>query len=95
MTVEELVEAICQITGATRERLKESVRGRGGNPERRFAVWALQTSTYMTHREVGGVLGMTLHHVAREARRNKDGIIHFKEWTTEWLGRYPGKVSFV
>jgi putative transposase len=95
VTVEELVEAICQITGATRERLKESVRGRGGNPERRFAVWALQTSTYMTHREVGGVLGMTLHHVAREARRNKDGIIHFKEWTTEWLGRYPGKVSFV
>jgi hypothetical protein len=93
--VEELLEAICQITGASSERLKESVRGRGGKPERRFAVWALQTSTYMTHREVGGVLGMTLHHVAREVRRNKAGISRFKEWATKWLERYPRKMSFV
>jgi hypothetical protein len=44
---------------------------------------------------VGEVLGMTLYHVAREARRNKAGISHFKEWTTEWLERYPEKMSFV
>ncbi len=88
VTVEELVAAICEITGAPPGRLKESVRRRVGNPERRFAVWALQTSTTMTHREVGEVLGMTHHHVAREARRNKAGISRFKEWTTEWLERY-------
>jgi len=75
--------------------LKQSVRGPGGNPERRFAVWALETSTYLTHREIGEQLGMTYHHVAREVRRNRKGIERFEEWTGEWIERYPDKVSIV
>ena len=95
VSITELIKAICEITGASRRRLKESVRGPGGTPERRFAVWALERSTYLTHRQIGEQLAMTMHHIAREVRRNRGGIERFKEWTDEWLVRYPEKVSIV
>ena len=93
--IEKLIDDICQVTGVNRQRLKKSIMGSGGNPERRFAVWALQVSTYLTHRQIGEHLSMTVHHVARETRRNKDGIERFTKWTNEWSERYPKKVSIV
>ena len=52
-------------------------------------------STYMTHREVGGQLGMTTQHVAREVRRNPDGIARYDEWMKKWRDKYPSKLSVV
>ncbi len=59
------------------------------------AVWALQRSTFLTYREIGDQLDMTLQHVARDVRRNRGGIEKFSEWTETWLERYPSKVSIV
>jgi hypothetical protein len=93
--VDELIGDICWITGVGESRMKESIRGPGGNPERRFAVWAFRTSTYMTYRQIGEHLGMTVQHIARDVRRSRKGIEQFEEWTEEWLEKYPGKVSIV
>ena len=95
VSIDKLIGDICQVTGVNRQRLKRSIRGSGGNPERRFAVWALQMCTYLTHRQIGEHLSMTVHHVAREVRRNKNGITRFSKWTNEWVERYPEKVSIV
>ncbi|MCP4197375.1 MAG: hypothetical protein GY762_09505 [Proteobacteria bacterium] len=93
--METLIEAICQITNVKPSRLKESVRGPLGNPERRFAVWAFQTSTYLTHREVGTRLNMTVQHVARDVQRSRTGIPQFEGWKEMWIEKYPSKLSIV
>jgi len=91
----DLLKDICDITGVERSRLHESVRGPGGNPERRFAVWALQCSTYLTYRQIGELLEMTAQHVARDIRRSRSRIDGFGKWTNIWMERYPCKVSIV
>lgn len=91
--IDEVLQDICDVTGVGMSRLTASIRGPGGNPERRFAVWALQNSTYLTYRQIGEQLGMTAEHVARDVRRNRGGIERFSEWTTSWTLKYPQKVS--
>ena len=93
--IKNFMKDICEITGVRMTRMKESIRGPGGNPERRFAVWALHRSTYLTYREIGDQLDMTVQHVARDVHRNRGGIEKFSEWTETWLKRYPSKVSIV
>jgi hypothetical protein len=51
--IEEVIKDICDVTGVEVSRLKRGIRGPGGNPERRFAVWARQNSTYLMYREIG------------------------------------------
>jgi len=95
VTMDAFIGDICQITGANASRLKESIRGPEGNPERRFAVWAFRTSSYLTYRQIGEQLNMTVQHVARDARRKRGSIERFEEWMNEWFERYRGKVSIV
>ena len=87
VSIEKIIDDICQITGVQKSRLMESIRGPGGNPERRFAVWAMQTSTYLTYREIGEQLNMTVEHVARDIRRKRTVFERFDDWTSEWLDK--------
>ena len=95
VAMKELMKNLCQITGVNLQRLRQGIKGSVGNPERRFAVRALARGTYMTHREVGEQLGMTTQHVAREVRRNPEGIACYHEWMEKWREKYPRKLSVV
>ena len=64
--IADLMKDICEITEVKMLRLHEPVRGPRGNQERRFAVWALHRSTYLTYRQIGELLKMTPQHVARD-----------------------------
>lgn len=88
-----LLEEICNIAGIDEGRLKESVRGPGGNPERRFACWALFHGTYMNQRQIGGLLGLTKAQVAQNLYRCREGSEQMTRWKEQWLQRYPEKVS--
>jgi REP element-mobilizing transposase RayT len=95
VSITDLLNDICEITRVEMSRLHEPVRGPRGNPERRFAVWALQRSTYLTYRQIGELLEMTAQHVARDIRRSRTGLDGFSQWTNVWMERYPAKVSIV
>ena len=95
ITAEKLIKAICRVTGATRQRLMQSVRGPGGNPERRFAVWAMRRSTFLTHKQIAELLEMTPEHVARDVRRSRAKIEDFDKWVDRWQELFPAKVSIV
>ena len=55
-------------------RLRQSIRGSGGNPERRFAVWVFRNSTYLTPltflRTNGDLDGYLGFHWQEEHKRN-------------------------
>jgi REP element-mobilizing transposase RayT len=93
--VQVLLDDICQITGAPRDRLKQSIRGRGGNPERRFAAWALHRTTRMTHREIGRLLKMSAVHVAKDIERTTANPGILEAWFKQWRAKYPQKLSYV
>lgn len=95
VTLEELVRAICKVTGAGPRRLKRGVRGRIGNPARRFGVWALRHSTTLTQREIGAALGMSAAHVAKELERWPERGAELENWVAEWERRFPDKMSIV
>lgn len=57
------LDVVCEITGATRQELKQSRHGRGAQPERRFAVWALARATTATQGEIGRALEMSASQV--------------------------------
>ncbi len=95
VTTEKLLKAICRVTGAKRMRLTQSVRGPGGNPERRFAVWAMRKSTFLTHKQIAKLLKMTSDHVARDIRRSRAKIEDFDKWVGQWQQLFPAKVSIV
>ncbi len=95
VSIADLLSDICEITGVEMSRLREPIRGPRGNPERRFAVWALQWGTHLTYREIGELLEMTAQRVARDIRRSRTGIDGFGQWANLWMERYPSKVSIV
>ena len=66
-----------------------------GNPERRFAFWALRHSTHLSHAEIAAQFGMTGMHVARDLGRSHAGIAPFDAWRTAWEERYPDKLPIV
>ena len=86
-----LVAAICEAVGVSPARLREGIRGARGNPERRFAVWALARSTPLTQREIGALLGMTASHVARDLCRPRESIAELDTWAE----RLQEKLSIV
>jgi hypothetical protein len=69
--------------------------GPGGNVARRFAVWALHSATFMSHREVGLALKMRPEMVAKTLSRAKENISQFNDWPDKWLEKHPQKVSTV
>ncbi len=96
ITVAELIRAVLQVTGVNAEELALARRGPGGNPARRFAVWALAESTDLRHRDIATALGMSPAHVATLLSRTRSGnVSHPTQWVREWRMRYPGKVSSV
>ena len=95
MSPEKLLNAICRVTGASPERLTESIRGSRGNPERRFAVWAMKNSTFMTHRQIAALLQMTPDQVGKDIQRSRAKIEAFESWVEKWQEAYPGKMSIV
>lgn len=91
----QLMQEICAITGVSRSRLQQSIRGPGGNPERRFAIWALSQSTYMTHSAIGKELGVATGHVSKDLSRSYAKIPTFSGWAEKWRERYYRKLSIV
>ncbi|MDJ0762186.1 MAG: transposase [Myxococcota bacterium] len=81
---ETIILRICEICGTSQDRLKESIRGPKGNPERKFAVWALRHGTHMTYREIGEVLNMTTDHVAHSVRKMASSDKRMEDWKAEW-----------
>lgn len=79
-----LVSAICEVTGVSPARLRKGIRGVHGNPERRFAVWALARTTSLTQGEIGALLGMSASHVARDLARSRAAIAGFDAWVEAW-----------
>jgi REP element-mobilizing transposase RayT len=79
-----LVSAICEVTGVSPARLRQGIRGIYGNPERRFAVWALARTTLLTQGEIGALLGMSASHVARDLARSRAAIAGFDAWSEAW-----------
>ncbi|MBN2340802.1 MAG: transposase [Deltaproteobacteria bacterium] len=90
-----LLNELCDITGAPKSRLTASVMGPGGNPERRFACWALFHGTLMTQAEIAKALKQTKAQVAQNIQRCKTGNEQLSAWKTQWKKRYPEKVSTV
>ena len=80
----ELLGRICEITGVSLPRLRRRIVGPCGNPERRFAVWALTVSTTLTQREIGALLGMTAAHVAKDLARERHHRTDFDKWVAVW-----------
>ncbi len=93
--IEELLDEICRITGVKLKELRRGIKGRRGNPARRFAVWALKQSTYMSQKAIGKALGMSGSHVSRDLRRSRKAIPEFQVWEEHWCERFPQKVSIV
>lgn len=62
---EQVLARVSALTGVEAEALAEGVRGRRGNPARRFAIWALARGTTLTHKQIGALLGMTPAHVSQ------------------------------
>jgi putative transposase len=77
---DEVVDKICEIAGVSRNQLRKSIRGPGGNPARRFAVWALSRATRLTQREIGALLGMSATAAAKEFSRVGRALGEFREW---------------
>jgi len=87
----EMLTAICEVTGVGPARLRARIRGTRGNPERRFAVWALSRTTSLTQGEIGALLGMSAVHVARDLSRTRASIAAFGAWA----GALASKLSIV
>ncbi|MBN2673654.1 MAG: transposase, partial [Deltaproteobacteria bacterium] len=93
--VQILLKDICEITGVALSRLKESVYGPSGNPERRFACWALFNGAFINQRQIAGLLDLTTTQVAQNLFRCRNGSEKLAKWKKSWLQRYPEKVSTV
>ena len=87
-----LIEVL-EVTGAEEGDLDRSVRGRGGNPVRRFAVWALDRETTLTQAEIGELLGMAAGNVRvtlSQLRRQGAAVAEpDRQWMAVWRGRRP------
>lgn len=84
MTSDEALARIGEITGATARELRRTERGPRANPARRFAVWALKKGTLLTHREIGGLMGMSPQQVAHVLRRLDTKADPISGWISAW-----------
>lgn len=92
--IKELLNTICVITDVPIGRLTESVRGPGGNPQRRFACWALFHGTFLTQAQIGQPLKLTKLQVAKNVQRCKTDS-QLSDWKEQWRHYYPDIVSIV
>jgi len=83
---EDVLARVCELTGVTRQALGQPVRGRGGNPARRFAIWALTRETTLSHVRIGELFGMSGAHVAQvlsTVRKAEPGP-EIEAWKQAW-----------
>lgn len=90
-SAESVLVEVLEVTGAEEDDLDRSVRGRGGNPVRRFAVWALDRETTLTQAEIGGLLGMSAANVQTTlAQLRRPGAVVAeldRQWMEVWKAR--------
>ena len=90
--VETIFREVRRITGLSDKQLLAARSGRGGNPARRFLVWALRRGKMMSHSAVGELLGMTPGHVTKMLSRLRHGDVG--EPISGWQGRWQAEVEF-
>jgi hypothetical protein len=85
LSVKRALKQVRDITGATLSELRRSVRGRGAQAERRFAVWALYESTSATQAEIGRALDMSASQVGVVVHRlRKSRSSKIQAWIDRW-----------
>lgn len=82
---EAVLERVEKITGVSRREILTARSGRGANPARRYAVWALAESTRLTCAQIGKELGMTEGHVSKTLRRWRESSgAKLSSWIAAW-----------
>ncbi|MBW2736719.1 MAG: hypothetical protein JRH20_30400 [Deltaproteobacteria bacterium] len=81
---DEVLKRICDSTKSNMKRLRQVEHGPRANPARRFAVWALRDRTQLTHREIGGLLGMSECQVSQVLRRLNTKSEPIRTWISHW-----------
>ncbi len=86
---EVVLKRICRLTKAKEEDLMRTKRGPGANPARRFAIWALNRSTPLTHRQIGARLDVSYHQVTRVLGALRKGNLAepLNGWITRWIAK--------
>ena len=85
-TPEATLSRALRISEATRKQVRKVEQGPRANPARRFAVWALDRGTTLTHREIGERLGMSTTQVAKVLSRLRSGPVPepLDQWIEGW-----------
>ncbi|MGM0576849.1 MAG: transposase [Myxococcota bacterium] len=83
---EALLERVADVTGSSVEELRETRRGRGANPARRFAVVALSRHPDLRHGDIGSLLDMPKRQVSNVLYRHRSG--HSPEAFEDWMARW-------
>jgi REP element-mobilizing transposase RayT len=81
----EVLHRVCAIANVPRQQLRDGQKGRGGNPPRRFAVWALDRYTTLSQREIGELVGCRTNHISQmvwRMRRSTTGKV--AAWIELW-----------
>lgn len=87
--VRTVLQRIQKLTGAGMRKLRRRERGPGANPARRFAVWALNRGTSITHREIADTLNVSYHQVGRilgQLRQRKPAE-PIRSWMDTWTAQ--------
>ncbi len=88
---EALLDKVTQVTGASLPTLRTARRGRGANPARRFATWALLEYTDLRHAQIGKLLKMSTFQVAKSAERLRQrGLV---PPLSEWAETLEAKIA--
>lgn len=82
-----LLDAVSKVCGASQARLRTTKRGRGANPARRFAVWALREHTHLTLSQIGDHLKMSPGQVANVLYRTDFTLEPLRSWASVLLDK--------
>ncbi len=88
--LEEVLRMIRAVTGSSDRQLKEVAMGRGANPARRFAVWAVVRRGGASHWQAATLLGMSRAQVANVLQRLDLSREPFRSWRDEWTAAEAG-----
>jgi hypothetical protein len=82
----EVLVEVCKLTGLNLKEILTSRRGKGANPARRFAVWALHQSTTCTQKEIAGTLEMPFSQVTSllSRFRHREQSVTIRKWMETW-----------
>ena len=83
---QEILSAVCRITGVSKHDLLRQEMGPGANPARRLAIWALSQGTGLTHQDIAKALQVPRAQVPKLLSRIRKGQIAdpLGEWMSIW-----------